>query len=98
LRYYEGYDDILSTEPSENNPPTGSQNTIYISEDSSVVYKLKKYTSENGARDTTNNGFGILLWSGASPKTATLEITPAGGTKYTVIVDWSGLTINATAD
>ena len=95
LRYYENGNDILSDEPSMDNPPTGSTHTIYISLDKSVAYKLKKYTSANGAVDTSGDkGFGVLLWSEASPKRSTLEITPASGAAYTVIVDWSGLTIN----
>jgi hypothetical protein len=41
-----------------------------------------------------NNEFTVILWSGADTKQATLEITPDGKPKYTIIVDWSGLTIN----
>jgi hypothetical protein len=41
----------------------------------------------------------VLLWSGPTngkiTKQATLEITPASGDKYTIIVDWDGLTIQA---
>ena len=93
LRYYQGADDILTTEPDPANPPTTSGGTIYI--DSSKAYKLKKYTSASGAVDGSNSGFGVLFWSGASPKTATIEITPAtADSDYTVIVDWSGVTIS----
>jgi hypothetical protein len=95
LRYYTGYTDILAQEPDEDSPPTTNTSTIYINGDGSVAYKLRKYTSANGAQDGSSGSFGVLLWSGASPKTATLEITPSGGTKYTVIVDWSGLAINS---
>ncbi|MDR0688645.1 MAG: hypothetical protein LBG08_00050 [Spirochaetaceae bacterium] len=93
LRYYQGSSaDILTVEPNPANPPTTGPN-IYI--DSAKAYKLKKYTSANGAADGSNSGFGVLLWSGANPKTATIEITPATtDSDYTVIVDWNGVTIN----
>jgi hypothetical protein len=39
----------------------------------------------------------LILWSGASTKEATLLFTPptGQGAEYTIIVDWSGLTIQA---
>jgi hypothetical protein len=46
------------------------------------------------ADKTKGNGFGILLWSGAPAKQATLEIKPPSGNPYTVIVNWTGLGIN----
>ncbi|MDR3161646.1 MAG: hypothetical protein LBU28_08545 [Spirochaetaceae bacterium] len=107
LHYYEGASDILSTEPSLSSPPTGPASTIYI--DATKAYKLRKYETAGDAADIAANagtgtpaGFGILLWSGANPKTATLVITPASVTAsgvtttppaYTVIVDWSALDI-----
>jgi hypothetical protein len=104
LRYYAGANDILTVEPSPANPPTNASGSIYI--DATKAYKLRKYANANGAADITPSGatpagFGVLFWSGASPKTATIEIKPAtqqGQTvappAYTVIVDWSALTIN----
>jgi hypothetical protein len=64
--------------------------------------KWKKYIISDGSgqpADTTDNGFGVLLWSGASSKTATIEVDravigSAAAVKYTVTVDWSGVTIN----
>jgi uncharacterized repeat protein (TIGR02543 family) len=97
LLLYKGNDTVETNESNTSswasNPPTGLPN-IYISDDNSDFYKLKQYTAPNGARDTTANGFSILLWSGASSKTATFEITPQGQPQYTVIVDWSAVTIS----
>jgi hypothetical protein len=97
LRYYQGSaNDVLATEPDPANPPTTGAANIYI--DSAKAYKLKKYTTAL----TATESFGVLLWSGASPKTATFEIIPAAAittnpataSAYTVIVDWSGVTFN----
>ncbi|MDR1867561.1 MAG: InlB B-repeat-containing protein [Treponema sp.] len=40
----------------------------------------------------TDGGFNIIFAEGVTPETAKLEITPAGGTEYTVVIDWSKVT------
>jgi hypothetical protein len=86
----------LTPIPKQNHP------NIYIPASGTGIYKIKQYESENSAKDTEANGFGVLFYSAANSKKATIEITPAETvtppatpTKpYTVIVDWSGVTIN----
>jgi hypothetical protein len=45
----------------------------------------------------TDSELTLLLWSGATPKQAKLEFMPAAGAAYTIIVDWSGVEISASA-
>jgi uncharacterized repeat protein (TIGR02543 family) len=90
FRYYKGGHQEADN-PLTNPVSTGTED-IYIP-DTGAVYKWKLYTNANGARDTTGGGFGVLLWSEAAVKTATIEITPDDAAAYTIIVDWSGLTI-----
>jgi hypothetical protein len=60
--------------------------------DPAKSYNWKKSAS------TRDDDLTLILWSGASTKEATLEITPAApNTAYTIIVDWSGLTITQPA-
>jgi hypothetical protein len=71
-------------------PAENSAASIYISADNTDVYSWKKTTGV-----PKDDSWGVLLWSAASSKTATLEVTPVSGTgAYTVTLDWSGLTIN----
>jgi hypothetical protein len=89
--YYKGVTTgILQTAPDPTNPPTAWP-TLWLPEsEMETPYNLKKTTTARTDAELT-----ILLWSEANPKEATLEITPvAAGTAYTIIVDWSGLTIN----
>jgi hypothetical protein len=101
LSYYKGTNhDFVTTTPLTEASPEEDPD-VYISANNTEVYKWKKYlmtgtdTISGQPADTTDNGFGILLWSAASSKTATLDITPVPGkgTPYTVTVDWSGLRI-----
>ncbi|MHB9296728.1 hypothetical protein PilKf_02503 [Pillotina sp. SPG140] len=57
--------------------------------------KEKIYT--DGDPNKWDGGFDILIADGVTPKTAKLEITPAGTgkTPYTVIIDWSNVTFNS---
>ena len=99
LLYYRGIElgDVSSESSLPNEAPTitdgdGSPGCIFFVGD--TAYKWAKYGTGRNPKDTEDDGFGVLLWSGADPKTATLEITPKNGTLYTVIVDWSCVTIN----
>jgi hypothetical protein len=97
LRYYTGHENqsmFAATKPTA--AVTGGAD-VWLDADNGYkdVFKWKQY-AENTFTDKSDNSFSVLLWSGASPKTATLEIT--SGTEddaYTVIVDWNGLTINS---
>ncbi|MDR1867756.1 MAG: hypothetical protein LBQ77_05780 [Treponema sp.] len=60
-------------------------------ETNGTYVKDKTYTTDPNELD---GGFDILFADGVTPETATLEITPAGGTKYTVIIDWSKVTFS----
>jgi hypothetical protein len=102
FRYYTGKgDEHVSTTPIESAKAEAPQ--IYIPATGSP-YKWKKYTlTQQGdtikgqPADTANNGFGVLLWSAAPSKTATIAIARPSTNptlSYTVIVDWSGLKIN----
>jgi hypothetical protein len=88
FRYYK------STEETEelSEPVETAEGSVYVSADNRVAYKWRKYTSASPATEW----WGILLWSGANPKTATIEVTPAAndGNAFTITVDWSGLRIN----
>ena len=97
LLYYKGVvlNDVSSATALPETVPTitnggDSPGCIFFVGD--TAYKWAKYGS--GRNPLDYGGFGVLLWSGASDKKAILEITPASETAYTVIVDWSGLTIN----
>ena len=98
--YYKGStNDISASELTEAVVASTNAANIYIpTTNESGAYKWKKYDSGSPIDDSATSGFGVLLWSEANPQTAKLEITPNGGTKYTVIVDWSGVTINAAAE
>jgi hypothetical protein len=67
---------------------------IYLGTNASDAFTWKKL-----AANTTDTESTVILWSGATePKQAKLEIVPAGdgaAPAYTVIIDWTGLTINA---
>jgi hypothetical protein len=87
----------LTPIPEQNHP------NIYIPASGTGIYKIKKYTETHSPADVTaTNGFGVLFYSAANPKTATIQIKPAeAGTPpatptkaYTVVVDWSDVTIN----
>jgi hypothetical protein len=101
FRYYTGSSQDVSATPLES-AVSGSSPNIYIPANASP-YKWKKYTlAVSGdtftgqAADTATNGFGVLLWSVAPSKTATIAIARPSTNptvSYTVIVDWSGLTI-----
>jgi hypothetical protein len=88
LRYYQGKDVLLDKEPTE---AVAAGTGLYA--DATKAIKWKSYT-------TTDSYLSVLFWSGASPKTATLVIDPGKDSNqvdppaYTVIVDWSALTIN----
>jgi hypothetical protein len=85
LRYYENNDDIIKGAT----PTASSDDGIYVN--GNAAYKVKKYSGS-----LVNETWGVLLWSGATNKKATMEIKPAAtGNDYTVTVDWNGLTINA---
>jgi hypothetical protein len=75
-----------------------NQACIFLLPDGSA-YKWAKYGEGRNPVDSTDNGFGVLLWSGADLKKATIEIKPTSAmvpaSPYTVIVDWSELTINS---
>ncbi|MHB9294473.1 hypothetical protein PilKf_00187 [Pillotina sp. SPG140] len=53
------------------------------------TYVKDKTHEKDPSKTTLYEGAGILFADGVDPETATLEITPASGTKYTVIIDWS---------
>jgi hypothetical protein len=88
-------------------PKTNGTGSIYLPTDSTLPYKWRTYnydasnSEKSGAIDTTTgNGFGVLFWSAANPKKATIEITLPPVTtgqvvtperKYTATVDWSGV-------
>jgi hypothetical protein len=72
---------------------TSGPASIYLDPNNTWAIKWAKYGEGRNPQDGA--GFGVLLWSGANPKTATIEITPKDGTSYTVTVDWSGVTINS---
>ncbi len=54
------------------------------------VYKTTEVSTALPADDF----YTFLLWAGAEPKTATIEVTENGETTTTYVVDWSGVTIN----
>ncbi|MHB9295966.1 hypothetical protein PilKf_01720 [Pillotina sp. SPG140] len=54
--------------------------------------KTKTYDTDPNVWD---GGFDILFADGVTPETDTLEITPAGKSAYTVIIDWSNVTFNS---
>jgi hypothetical protein len=103
LRYYKGSDQnfvapygtaLPTSVPTiiENGDPT----CVFLSDTYAV--KWAKYGTNRTPVDGQNNGFGLLLWSGANPRKATFGITiPAGfnggssAYSYTVIVDWNGV-------
>jgi hypothetical protein len=77
---------------------------IYIPAAPDSPYKKKYTLTASGETitgqpaDTATNGFGVLLWSAAPSKTATIAIARPSTNptvSYTVIVDWSGLTISS---
>jgi hypothetical protein len=88
FRYYVGGPDV--TDDEDDLSETGLPN-IFVNE--SDIYKVKKYSGS--PTFPSGSSFDILIWSGATVKTATLEITPDGGSKYIIIVDWSGVTFTA---
>ncbi|MDR1867411.1 MAG: InlB B-repeat-containing protein [Treponema sp.] len=60
-------------------------------ETNGTYVKEKTYTTDPNVNDF-GEGFDMIFADGVTPETAMLEITPAGGTKYTVIIDWSNVT------
>jgi hypothetical protein len=68
---------------------------VYIAQDNSAAFKWKVYTKNGDFKTTTT--FGLLLYSGDSTKTVTLEIDEAGANDtwtpvVTIKIDYSGVT------
>jgi hypothetical protein len=73
-----------------DNTANGGPSCLYLSSDGKTAVRWVKYGTGRSAFDS-DTGFGVLLWNKATSKTATFDITPSGGTKYNVTVDWSGV-------
>jgi hypothetical protein len=104
--YYSGTSSVVTNTLITAALPNGGRD-VYVpagSTDGTGAFKWRQYSGLNSSpaagtpweTGTSDKGFGILLYSGASVKQAKLEIKyPITGeaTSYTAIVDWSGVTI-----
>jgi hypothetical protein len=95
LLYYKG-SKLVDVAQTVTEKPTASvtittEGPASIHLDPKDAWAIKWATYGTGRSPQDGKGFGILLWSGAKPQTATIETTPKDGTLYTTIVDWSGV-------
>jgi hypothetical protein len=104
--YYKGQEDYFSNIVTVSAPDTapttagGGNNLLWLGSDNigTGAFNWSYRAGSSGSPD--DDELTLLLWSGPTSggpitKQAKLEIAPSSGTAYTVIVDWSGVTINA---
>jgi hypothetical protein len=98
--YYKGttFPNIKSSYTEMTTPTSTSGNYIWLGDSTNTEAFNWSYRAGSSATPDDDE-LTLLLWSGAGTKQAKLEVTapPDAGTTptYTVIVDWSDVTINA---